>query len=531
MILTLALVVFGGVVVTALLTYVGTVIRVRPPIEERNSALEGARSGIRMAITMQREHGPDGCFRDSFSSQIDGATVSVSCQDLHAHFSGLGRHALVSTADRQLHEGRANIAVTGAAATGVGVEGGVFVSAGPLDQGFEHVQPDVELSGLDAISLYAPNFTTPEPETTPEPDTTTTTEPDTTTTTTTAPPVAEPPGVCDPDGNPSEGAVCVDAPWWERIGDRAESAESWEAPMLPQVPTYLRPGAQTTIGSCQVYYPGRYQSLTGQPLVLDGGNHYFASGVYLFNDPLEIRNGANVVAGEGAHGGCSFDAAAAFAPHSPLNHQITGKGATFIFGDDARLVVQDASLRINRRASTGSTRATEGIAIMSVHHAVDTEDVRIPESMVRLPDDSASPLPVSSHSITPVLGGEAVSYQPSSVPADDSIVDVTMSGVTDRLYVEGYVVTPGAGVSISVTGPHRGLRLNGGVVASTITLDLEGSPTSSEPWLIGVISEPVKRQVRFVATTSRSGVAGRSVALFEVHRDGSYAINSWIVSG
>ena len=114
--------------------------------------------------------------------------------------------------------------------------------------------------------------------------------------------------------------------------------------------------------------------------------------------------------------------------------------------------------------------------------------------------------------------------------ATEDIVDVSLSSSSHRLFLEGYVVTPRAGVSVATSDPGARLRLNGGVVASTIRFHLDATPAPAELWLIGVISEPVKLQVRFNASTTRSGTTGRSTAVFEIHRDGSYAINSWIVS-
>ena len=76
---------------------------------------------------------------------------------------------------------------------------------------------------------------------------------------------------------------------------------------LPRLPTFERPGSQSTIGSCNLYYPGRYLGST--PLVLSGGNRYFASGIYYFERPLQITDGVpTIVLGEGRTRGCSFDA-------------------------------------------------------------------------------------------------------------------------------------------------------------------------------------------------------------------------------
>ena len=126
-----------------------------------------------------------------------------------------------------------------------------------------------------------------------------------------------------------------------------------------------------------MYFPGRYSGLT-----LGAGNHYFPSGVYYFDDTLRLDPGARVVAGEGRWGGCAVDAEAAFAPTAPRNHEITGRGATFLLGDAASISADNASFRINRRVSTPNSRGTETIAIRSVNFGP-----RPAASTVEMPDD------------------------------------------------------------------------------------------------------------------------------------------------
>ena len=78
---------------------------------------------------------------------------------------------------------------------------------------------------------------------------------------------------------------CVAQPWWELPVTSTPPPPPTTTRRFRRLPTYLRPSApQATIGSCNVYFPGRYGGLT-----LGAGNHYFPSGVYYFDDTLTSR--------------------------------------------------------------------------------------------------------------------------------------------------------------------------------------------------------------------------------------------------
>lgn len=536
LLMTLVLVIVGGLIVTGLLSYVATVIRVRPPLEERNAGFEAARSGIRMAIALQRATGADECFSDGpFVQAIDGRTVTVTCSTTDTALSGLGRFALVSTANVGLRDGVSNISgSTSAGAWDKPIRGPIFVNGGSLDQRTSDVIADVPPESPTQLVLSSLELAPNQPRSRYLLDAALVTEP---------PDLEEddPDGDGDGDEQPVDPRVvgcddpllfvpphyggsptvdCVDVGWIERVGDRPEDSDTWQYPQLPQVPSFVRPGSQAQVGSCSIYFPGRYNA----PLVLDGGRHYFASGIYVFNAPLTIRGNADVVAGEGRYRGCSFDADAAFSPTAPRSHEITGKGATFVFGDEGRLEIDRSSLRINRRIATVSTRASDGVAIVTANAAIDTDEVTVPESQVLGADGDS--VPMSTHSVVPNVGQPAVTYRPSTLEPTDLAVDARIAG-GDRFLVEGYVFTPSAGVRVSsANNDGYDLRLNGGVVATTIELDVQRSPPPSSRFLIGVEQEVVKRQVRLVAAAG----SWRSTAFFEIHRDGSYAINSWTLN-
>ena len=80
-----------------------------------------------------------------------------------------------------------------------------------------------------------------------------------------------------------------------------------------------------------------------QPTISGTTPVFFTSGIYYFENTLTFTGSANVVVGGGAIDGCATDQDAAYnAINAPLNHNITGFGATFVFGSAGRLVVNDS---------------------------------------------------------------------------------------------------------------------------------------------------------------------------------------------
>ena len=137
--------------------------------------------------------------------------------------------------------------------------------------------------------------------------------------------------------------------------------------------TTMMPGTQDPLyTSCRVFFPGSFTT----PITI-AEPAYFASGVYYFTEPITLENGADVVVGNGAEGGCTTDfeavAAAATVP-DPLN--MSGLGGTFVFGDNARLVVDDTAgagdirFAMNQRyvsTDDASVTASSNVSIISVN--------------------------------------------------------------------------------------------------------------------------------------------------------------------
>jgi hypothetical protein len=278
-------------------------------------------------------------------------------------------------------------------------------------------------------------------------------------------------------------------------------------------------------------------------LTLNGGTHYFASGVYYFERPVVVSGGAQVVFGEGLHSGCAVDAQAAYASTAPKSHEITGKGATILLGDVATLTIQDSSVRINRRVSTASTRGSEGVSIRTVNFGQSNASVTIPADTVLLADGSTSP--IATHSIVPITNSTPVSYRTSSlVPTTAWAIDVRLSASnlsSNRFIADGYIFVPNAGVRVTGNSSAWALSTTGGVVAMRIEHSMNTAPSVASNYSTGMVSETIQRRVRLsviedsdmtsdMASDSATGVPGAvSTAVLEVHSDRSYAINSWVI--
>lgn len=138
--------------------------------------------------------------------------------------------------------------------------------------------------------------------------------------------------------------------------------------------TRMRPGTFDTAlyPSCRVYFPGTFNT----EIVIDEPA-YFTSGVYYFTEPVVLRDGADVVVGNGEDLGCTtdFEAASPLAETVPEPLNISGLGGTFVLGGNARIIVDDSGagdirFAINQRyVSTEETsvQASSDVAIVSVN--------------------------------------------------------------------------------------------------------------------------------------------------------------------
>ncbi|MFM8857851.1 MAG: hypothetical protein ACKOI2_11750 [Actinomycetota bacterium] len=252
-------------------------------------------------------------------------------------------------------------------------------------------------------------------------------------------------------------------------------------PPLPPIPLYQRPGSQAAIGSCSIYFPGRYLGTTS--LLLSGGTHYFVSGVYYFERTLAISNGARVVMGQGPHQGCTTDADAAREGRSPREHEISGRGVSLLFGSAARLIVQESSLLIN------APNDEEATSVRTVSFGTSTATIAVPADLVRT-DDGSLQL-ASAHTVVPPESSSPVSYKSSTlVPETAFAVDVRLNGsnvATNRVIIEGQVFVPHGGLRVTSTTSTYRVAMTGGVVAARLNTSLPLAPTGGiEDFTIGV---------------------------------------------
>lgn len=643
---TLVFVTLTSFIVMALLAFSVALFQNRPPLEERSDSLEAVRSATRMAIAMQRSHGPEGCYQSSTGQfEINDRPVTVSCRVVSTLDDTGGRYGLISTsADGNSGRNDSGIAGSGTPKT---IRGSIFVNGGNLGDDAAAIEmiggdlsakaptayetddfrytplaltTDIDLTAAATCqSLYGPNVTstvfaggdfgTAQGEVLAERSVVPLLTVDVTRATGTTELLgvivsdsagdvvldrdrrtnhsfvvasknliasvdqvevcSQPADTSSPTyipqdltfcGSPlinpelfsqaaGEELACADLDWWDVAGWKANNSTPYSYPMLPQIPTYQRSSSPAQVGSsnCFVFYPGRYQDA----LDLTAGNeYYFASGIYLFGNEVVMRDGARVVGGEGNWDGCTFDAEASFLPGSPRNHEITGKGVTFLFGSansgstNGVLRIDDASVRLNNRIATTSTRASSGISIMTVNNAsASGVDPVIPANdQVLLPGCLQSEVAtnpacgedISSYTITPLQGGSSLSYDASTLTKNDVVLDVTLDGNSldnNRFLLAGAVFTPNAAVDIRRTNSSNAdqyqVVLAGGVAASTIEYDFAAGDAFQ--FFVGEESASVYQQVQLEATTTFDGRQFVSTVELEVDNAERYAINSWTV--
>lgn len=168
-------------------------------------------------------------------------------------------------------------------------------------------------------------------------------------------------------------------------------------PDLPRIPSADRdatPFDMPAAFDCQVFFPGRYDD----PIDLSG-RVYFTSGVYYFEEPITLADDADVVVGYGLEdftpaSDCADDLqVASNVINPPSTYDISGGGATWVFGANARLVIDNSSMgsgariRFNQRYDTADRGGR--ISIMTVNgddassgdHEVDKVN-RIPRSLM-----------------------------------------------------------------------------------------------------------------------------------------------------
>lgn len=206
--------------------------------------------------------------------------------------------------------------------------------------------------------------------------------------------------------------------------------------------------------ACRVYFPGTYVD----PLVLDGPT-FFTSGIYYFEAEVLVTDGADVVVGQGVPG-CATDQEAAFyAVNPPATHNISGQGATWVFGHQGRLVVRNgsgapASLRFSQRyvapEDTGGA-PSQGVSIITVNGenvGTDYVDLDLP-GVIRVPRSmtgSVDPVPASQQAyrasvFTPKPAPPAAPFDVTAEPRNAHVRVRWSEPAANGSPITGYTVT------------------------------------------------------------------------------------------
>lgn len=370
-------------------------------------------------------------------------------------------------------------------------------------------------------------------------------------------------GSAIPDGASGKafpGSGAADETAWVASSSSTMAADTIWLPQLPAHGLNRRaPGGYpmpASFGSCTVYFPGTYPD----PITISSSTPvYFASGIYYFEQAVRLTGDAHVVIGGGAVEGCATDQEAAFyAVGAPATHNVGGLGATFVFGAQGRLVVDDAtagsalSVQFNQRyveESDESTASSAGVSIMTVNGAVSGG------TAIDLTVDGSLFVPLSVVSGDPPTAALAEEYLPSTLvaaaavapppegttttaavttttvappPAVASVIEVTVTGSRPTtVSIPGYVAVPQGRISIAISAEaaaSASVAIFGGVVAGAVSIADPRPATLS----FGLVNPIVQKTFKIVSTASGSPKVV-STAIVQVNQNGAYEVNDWSV--
>ena len=288
--------------------------------------------------------------------------------------------------------------------------------------------------------------------------------------------------------------------------------------------------------ACTVYFPGTYLS----PITITSSTPtFFASGIYYFESAVTISGSANVVIGDGAIEGCTTDQEAAFnAINAPTNHNITGVGATFVFGAAGQLVINDSvpgsgvSVKFNDRyvgPTDVSTLSSAGVSIMTVNGVLTGPStigdldlpgqLHVPASLV----GGATPTPAAPPNFNPSTLVSSADPLLPSLP----ILDISLNTAEPvTVSIPGYLSAPQGTVSVATTPTGKvgkDIAIGGGVLTAQALL----SPDRPETFTFGAINAVVQKTFEIVSKTTQS--RSTSTAVVQVNSIGTYYVNSWQV--
>ena len=268
------------------------------------------------------------------------------------------------------------------------------------------------------------------------------------------------------------GPQCVPDPW----------TSIFDAPTVPEPPTSPVNPSYSTDGTCRVFSPGKYTSISL------GTNNYFQSGAYYFeNVDIELQ-GKNLT---GGFPGDSGDAekvgntACAAAQSADRDAKYPSEaGATFYLGGDSNFDIRNnASIEVFRRLV--------GETYLSVYA-----------------------LPTSGSG-----------YIASDLTYDDFVLE-TLSGSTNDVAMHGLVWAPRAGASLG----NVVLAANGQLLGGIVVALLDTQAANATAFHIGVESNPVTTRLLLVSSATLNGCTTRARAVVQFRPDtGDLAVNSWRV--
>ncbi len=292
--------------------------------------------------------------------------------------------------------------------------------------------------------------------------------------------------------------------WYTDATLQSETDKIW----LPDLPVHalnLRsPGGYqmpTGYPSCTVYFPGTYLD----PLVLDGPT-FFTSGIYYFENEVRVEGGGDIVVGAGSEQGCATDQEAAFyAENAPSTHNIGGLGATWVFGDEGRLVVTNDNgspidLVFNRRyvspEDTGAA-ASADVSLISVNGELDIDGLTgidlYATGLIEVPLSAVggdTPIPATQQDYLPSVftPKPTVPDQVESVTAQAfrGAVSVSWPAPLDGgATITGYTVSASSGGGCTTNGSTTcvvtGLSTSSPVSFTVVATNLIGDSDPSDP--------------------------------------------------
>ncbi len=326
-------------------------------------------------------------------------------------------------------------------------------------------------------------------------------------------------------------------------------------PSLPPFSNYLAyaGGYDMPVGDsgpCKVYFPGKYTDdvvLTGTTPI------YFVSGVYYFEKALRISGDAQVVAGTGSTPGCveSDAVAVADAIGAPFDASSSGVGATFVFGANGRLVIDNATAGsstkfvMNRRlvADEDPLSVLNDVSIMSVNgvfNGTSTTALDLPGQLnvpvtpvLNGPDTSPDPWThfyKASNLVSTVTAPVGCSLPLTAVVPSCPIIDVQFSTTsTVTVKIPGYISVPQGSVSVASTAGsevNKSLTFGGGILAAQVGV------TGPAPAFLqlGLLNPVVQKTFKIVTETTSGTPRVTATALVQVNETGGHAVNSWVVT-